>query len=71
MYGCGNGVKQKYLQGDVTDFKDMLAGRVAAITPQTLEEYRTMMSDAKQDLRQHLQEIEDKIGALSRVAPVD
>lgn len=31
MYGCGNGVKQKYLQGDVTDFKDMLAGYKATI----------------------------------------
>ncbi|KAM3560917.1 hypothetical protein ARSEF4850_003470 [Beauveria asiatica] len=67
MCGCGNGVKQKYFQDDVTDFKDMLAGRVAAITPRTLEECRTMMSDAKQDLRQHSQEIEDKIGALLRV----
>ncbi|KAJ3496184.1 hypothetical protein NLG97_g2847 [Lecanicillium saksenae] len=74
--------KQKYLQGDVTDFKDMLAGykatiniaianvniRVAAITPQVLEEYKAMMCDTTQELQQHLREMDERIQVLSNEA---
>ncbi|UKZ74790.1 hypothetical protein TrVFT333_002460 [Trichoderma virens FT-333] len=72
-------VTQKYLQGDITDFKDMLAGykstinialananiRVAAITPRVLEDYKDMISDTTQDLKEHLQRLDEKIQLLS------
>ncbi|KJZ69222.1 hypothetical protein HIM_11385 [Hirsutella minnesotensis 3608] len=73
-------ITEKYLQGDITDFKAMLAGykstinialananiRVAAVTPRVVEDYKDMISDTTHDLREQLQSIEAKIESLAK-----
>ncbi|KAK7222881.1 hypothetical protein V2G26_010884 [Clonostachys chloroleuca] len=72
-------VKQQYHQGDIVAFKDMLANykgtinvalananiRVAAITPQLLEEYKETLSDTSSDLKAYLDIIVEKVNLLS------
>ncbi|KAI5458951.1 hypothetical protein BGZ63DRAFT_360626 [Mariannaea sp. PMI_226] len=71
-------VKQKYLQGDINDFKAMLAAykstinialananlRIAAISPEVLEDYKDMISDVSSDLSTHMADIQAKIERL-------
>jgi hypothetical protein len=71
-------ITQKYLQGDINDFKAMLASykatinialananiRIAAISPEVLEDYKDMISDTTNDLSDHLKDLQDKIDRL-------
>ncbi|RYP34922.1 hypothetical protein DL768_011029 [Monosporascus sp. mg162] len=72
-------LKQRYLQGDINDFRTMLAGykstinialananiRVAAITPQVLEDYKDLITDTTADLQDHLRSLEQQVKNLS------
>ncbi|KAK1990047.1 hypothetical protein LX36DRAFT_648413 [Colletotrichum falcatum] len=69
---------QTYLQGE-NDFRAMLAAykstinialananiRIAAISPEVLEQYKDMISDATYDLTSHLQDMQQKIDRLN------
>ncbi|KAH7308611.1 hypothetical protein B0I35DRAFT_442295 [Stachybotrys elegans] len=71
-------ITQKYLQGDINDFKAMIAAykstinialananiRIAAISPDVLEEYKDMISDTTSDLNDHLNDLQEKIDRL-------
>lgn len=93
-------ITQKYLQGDINDFKAMIASykstisialananmsvspnpksllspnintymyiyrRIAAISPEVLEEYKDMISDTTNDLNDHLKDLQGKIDRL-------
>ncbi|KAK1521603.1 hypothetical protein CABS01_16507 [Colletotrichum abscissum] len=71
-------VTQKYLQGDINDFKAMLAAhkstinialananiRIAAISPEVLKDYKDMIFDTTGDLTTHLQDMQEKIDRL-------
>ncbi|KAK5651383.1 hypothetical protein OQA88_12540 [Cercophora sp. LCS_1] len=72
-------VTQKYLQGDINQFREMLAGykstinvaiahanlRVAAITPTVLEDYKEMVRDTSNDLKGHMERLEATIEILA------
>ncbi|KAK2018049.1 hypothetical protein LZ32DRAFT_654270 [Colletotrichum eremochloae] len=80
-------ITQKYLQGDINDFRAMLAAhkstinialananlRIAAISPEVLDSYKDMIADTTSDLETHLQDIQEKIDRLKAgdVAAVD
>ncbi|OBR05610.1 hypothetical protein CH63R_09730 [Colletotrichum higginsianum IMI 349063] len=71
-------ITQKYLQGDINDFRAMLAAhkstinialananlRIAVISPEVLENYRDMISDTTSDLSAHLEDLQEKIDRL-------
>ncbi|KAI1839559.1 hypothetical protein JX266_014231 [Neoarthrinium moseri] len=71
-------ITQKYLQGDINDFRTMLSAhkstiiialacenlRDAAISPDVLEDYKDMVSDTTSDLDTHLRELQEKIDCL-------
>ncbi|GJC89249.1 hypothetical protein ColLi_12087 [Colletotrichum liriopes] len=71
-------ITQKYLQGDINDFRAMLAAhkstinialananlRIAAISPEVLEDYKDMISDTTSDLKAHLEDLQGKIDRL-------
>jgi len=71
-------VKQRYLQGDINDFREALGIykstinialananlRIAAITPSVLETYKDMISDTENDLHDHLKDLQGKIDRL-------
>ncbi|GKT52150.1 uncharacterized protein ColSpa_12331 [Colletotrichum spaethianum] len=71
-------VTQKYLQGDINDFRAMLAAhkstinialananlRIAAISPEVLIDYKDMISDTTTDLNNHLKDVQEKIDRL-------
>ncbi|KAH8896238.1 hypothetical protein GQ53DRAFT_713957 [Thozetella sp. PMI_491] len=70
--------KQTFLQGDINDFKSMLALykstinialadvniRIAAVTPRVLEDYKDMLQDTKAELLEHLVRLSEKVDAL-------
>ncbi|OLN97070.1 hypothetical protein CCHL11_02127 [Colletotrichum chlorophyti] len=74
---------QKYLQGDINDFKAMLAAhkstinialahanlRIAAVPPKVLEGYKDMISDTTYDLETHLKDVQEKIDRLETGDP--
>ncbi|CAG9951335.1 unnamed protein product [Clonostachys rosea f. rosea IK726] len=71
-------ITQKYLQGDIDDFRAMLAGykstinialananiHAAAITPKALEDYKDLISDTSNDLQEHMRTVEAKFQLL-------
>ncbi|KAL0938210.1 uncharacterized protein CTRU02_207941 [Colletotrichum truncatum] len=71
-------ITQKYLQGDITDFKNMLAAykstinialananlRIAALSPEALEDYKDMISDTTDDLETYLADVQNRIDRL-------
>ncbi|KAH7176249.1 hypothetical protein EDB81DRAFT_836346 [Dactylonectria macrodidyma] len=71
-------ITQKYLQGDINDFRTMLTTYkstinialananlcVAAISPEVLENYKDMISDTTSDLDTHLRDVQEKIARL-------
>ncbi|PVH91133.1 hypothetical protein DM02DRAFT_620677 [Periconia macrospinosa] len=71
-------ITQKYLQGDINDFRAMLAAhkstinialananlRIAAVTPEVLDDYKDMILDTKNDLNTHLKDLQKKIDRL-------
>ncbi|KAH8648324.1 hypothetical protein BGZ60DRAFT_390547 [Tricladium varicosporioides] len=71
--------KLKYLGDDIAGFKNMLAGykstisialshvnmRTAIITTNVLKEYKEMISNTTCDLEEHLEQIDDKLRAIS------
>ncbi|KAK2608986.1 hypothetical protein QQS21_002466 [Conoideocrella luteorostrata] len=71
-------ITQKYLQGDINDFRLMLAAhkstinialananlRIAAVPPDVLETYKDMIIDTTNDLDTHLKDLQDKIDRL-------
>lgn len=78
-------ITQRYLQGDINDFRNMLSGykstinialananiRFAAITPQVLEDYKDLILDTTLDLKEHLESLEEKVGDLQDSIPQD
>ncbi|TLD16547.1 uncharacterized protein PgNI_01139 [Pyricularia grisea] len=78
-------ITQRYLQGDINDFRNMLSGykstinialananiRFAAITPQVLEDYKDLILDTTLDLKEHLESLEEKVGDLQKSIPQD
>ncbi|KAH7124608.1 hypothetical protein EDB81DRAFT_951625 [Dactylonectria macrodidyma] len=69
-------IQQKYLQGDINDFKAMLAAhkatinialamqtcnRIAAVSPEVLEDYKEIICDTTTDLNIHLKALQEKI----------
>ncbi|KAK1521604.1 hypothetical protein CABS01_16508 [Colletotrichum abscissum] len=80
-------ITQKYLQGDINDFRAMLAAhksminiglananlRIAPISPKVLDSYKAMIADTTSDLNTHLQDMQEKIDRLKAgdVAAVD
>ncbi|KAI1840259.1 hypothetical protein JX266_013540 [Neoarthrinium moseri] len=76
-------INQQYLKGDITDFKEMLAGykstiniaiananllAVASITPNALEEYKDLIRDTKNDLQEHMTRLEERAKDLAAAA---
>ncbi|KAI0012758.1 hypothetical protein F4779DRAFT_643589 [Xylariaceae sp. FL0662B] len=71
-------ITQKYLQGDINDFRSMVAAhkstisialananlRIAAISHEVLEDYKDMVSDTTTDLNAHLLDLQEKIDRL-------
>lgn len=71
-------IQQKYLQGDINDFKAMLAAhkatinialananlRIAAVPPEVLEDYKDMICDTTIDLNAHMEDLQEKIDRL-------
>ena len=71
-------ITQRYLQGDINDFRTMIAAhkstinialananlRLAAITPEVLEDYKDLISDTTTDLTTHLKDLQEKIDRL-------
>ncbi|KAM5355045.1 hypothetical protein ACJ41O_001691 [Fusarium nematophilum] len=71
-------ITQKYLQGDINDFKAMLETYkstinialananlcITAIPPEVLENYKDMLSDTRSDLDTHLRDVQEKIARL-------
>ncbi|KAI8234543.1 hypothetical protein K4K57_009359 [Colletotrichum sp. SAR 10_99] len=80
-------IAQRYLQGDINDFKDMLSAhkstinialananlRIAAVSPEVLDSYKDMIADTTCDLKTHLQDMQEKIDRLKAgdIAAVD
>ncbi|KAI8234544.1 hypothetical protein K4K57_009360 [Colletotrichum sp. SAR 10_99] len=80
-------IAQRYLQGDINDFKDMLSAhkstinialananlRIAAVSPEVLDSYKDMIADTTCDLKMHLQDMQEKIDRLKAgdIAAVD
>ncbi|KAI6443872.1 hypothetical protein MCOR17_011327 [Pyricularia oryzae] len=64
-------ITQRYLQGDINDFRNMLSGRFAAITPQVLEDYKDLILNTTLDLKEHLESLEKKVGDLQDSIPQD
>ncbi|KAH7175959.1 hypothetical protein EDB81DRAFT_633294, partial [Dactylonectria macrodidyma] len=68
-------IKQKYLQGDINDFRAMLAAhkttinialvnanlRTATVSPEALEAYKDMICDTTIDLNAHIKDLQEKI----------
>ncbi|KAH8701437.1 hypothetical protein GQ44DRAFT_631717 [Phaeosphaeriaceae sp. PMI808] len=71
-------ITQKYLQGDINDFRTMIAAhkstinialananlRITAVSPEVLEDYKDMISDTTTDLNTHLKDLQEKIDRL-------
>ncbi|QBZ58569.1 hypothetical protein PoMZ_03524 [Pyricularia oryzae] len=76
-------ITQRYLQGDINNFRNMLSGykstinialananiRFAAITPQVLEDYKDLILDTTLNLKEHLESLEEKVGDLQDSIP--
>ncbi|KAH6892495.1 hypothetical protein B0T10DRAFT_401489 [Thelonectria olida] len=75
-----NWISQKYLKGDITDFRDMLAGYksiinlalanaytrvITSITPYTLENYKDFIRDTTNDLQEYVKRLEERGRALA------
>ncbi|EGY23412.1 uncharacterized protein VDAG_04850 [Verticillium dahliae VdLs.17] len=73
-------IGQQYLKGDISDFKEMLAGYkstinialanvnlrvVASITPNALEEYKDLIRDITSDLQEHMQRLDERVQSLA------
>lgn len=73
-------LSQQYLKGDITDFREMLAGYkstinialananlrvVASITPNALEEYKDLIRDTTNDLQEHMKRLEERVQCLA------
>ncbi|KAH6891524.1 hypothetical protein B0T10DRAFT_313737 [Thelonectria olida] len=73
-------ISQRYLKGDIDDFREMLAiykstinialananlRIVASITPSALEEYKEMIRDTTSDLKEHLQLLDERSRTLA------
>lgn len=71
--------KLQYLGSDIVEFKNMLAGhkatisvaigdinlRTAAVSASAVQEFKDMLKDTKTDLGDHLENLDDKLEALS------
>ncbi|KAH7014455.1 uncharacterized protein B0I36DRAFT_49904 [Microdochium trichocladiopsis] len=76
-------ISQKYLQGDINDFRSMIAAhkstinialananlRIAAVPPEVLEDYKDLISDTTSDLNNRMQDINQKIERLKNGDP--
>ncbi|KAG5658697.1 hypothetical protein KAF25_010878 [Fusarium avenaceum] len=58
-------IGQQYLKGDITDFKDMLAGTITAVTRNVIEEYKDMIDDTTADLQKHMQRLDERARSLA------
>lgn len=73
-------ISQQYLKGDITDFREMLAGYkstinialananmrvVSSITPDALEEYKDLIRDTTSDLQEHMTRLDERVRALA------
>lgn len=69
-------VNQQYLEGDITDIREMLAGykstisvalatanmrATASISPNVLEEYKDLIRDTTNDLQEHIHQLEERV----------
>ncbi|KAM0232273.1 hypothetical protein ACHAP5_010793 [Fusarium lateritium] len=58
-------IGQQYLKGDITDFKEMLAGRIAAVTRNVIEEYKDLIDDTTADLQKHMKRLDERAHSLA------
>ncbi|KAF4448935.1 hypothetical protein F53441_7704 [Fusarium austroafricanum] len=53
-------IGQQYLKGDITDFREMLAGTITAVTRNVIDEYKDMIDDTTADLQKHMQRLDER-----------
>lgn len=72
-------IGQQYLKGDITDFRDMLAGykstinialananiTITAVTRNVIDEYKDMIDDTTADLQKHMQRLDERARSLA------
>ncbi|KAH7129670.1 hypothetical protein B0J13DRAFT_427001, partial [Dactylonectria estremocensis] len=73
-------ISQQYLKGDISDFREMLAGykstinvvlananmrAMTSITPDALEEYKDLIRDTTNDLQEHMKRLEERVQDLT------
>ncbi|KAF5541681.1 beta-lactamase [Fusarium phyllophilum] len=58
-------IGQQYLKGDITDFRDMLAGTITAVTRNVIDEYKDMIDDTIADLQKHMQRLDERARSLA------
>ncbi|KAK2688391.1 hypothetical protein QWA68_012337 [Fusarium oxysporum] len=72
-------IGQQYLKGDITDFRDMLAGykstinialananiTITAVTRNVIDEYKDMIDDTTADLQRHMQRLDERARSLA------
>ncbi|KAF5551570.1 hypothetical protein FMEXI_3262 [Fusarium mexicanum] len=72
-------IGQQYLKGDITDFREMLAGykstinialasaniSIASVTRNVIDEYKDMIDDTTADLQKHMQRLDERAQSLA------